>query len=156
MENSKWIVISEDELYHYGVKGQKWGVRRFQNTDGSLTEAGKNRYKPFKSGVKKVSKGLKKYAAYRKDKRDAIVKKNASNPFYGLSAGTRIYGNARAAKVIARTGRKAYESLKYSNPKIAKGVRAVTTAAWAGTYIDSIRTMKMTSDVWKYRHDLYL
>ena len=32
-----------NELYHHGIKGQKWGVRRFQNKDGSLTAAGKTR-----------------------------------------------------------------------------------------------------------------
>lgn len=32
------------ELYHWGIKGQKWGVRRYQNEDGTLTEAGKARY----------------------------------------------------------------------------------------------------------------
>lgn len=38
-------LISEDELYHHGIKGQKWGVRRYQNKDGSLTPAGKKRSK---------------------------------------------------------------------------------------------------------------
>lgn len=32
------------ELYHYGIKGQKWGRRRYQNEDGTLTPAGKERY----------------------------------------------------------------------------------------------------------------
>lgn len=30
-------------FYHYGVKGMKWGVRRYQNKDGSLTNLGKSR-----------------------------------------------------------------------------------------------------------------
>ena len=33
-----------DELYHHGVKGQKWGIRRYQNPNGTLTEEGKIRY----------------------------------------------------------------------------------------------------------------
>lgn len=32
------------ELYHHGVKGMKWGVRRYQNSDGTLTDKGKKRY----------------------------------------------------------------------------------------------------------------
>ena len=38
----KYLVHSE--LYHHGIKGQKWGERRFQNEDGSLTNAGRERY----------------------------------------------------------------------------------------------------------------
>jgi len=36
----------DNRLYiaHHGIKGQKWGVRRFQNEDGTLTSAGKKRY----------------------------------------------------------------------------------------------------------------
>lgn len=38
------IPPTSDELYHYGVKGMRWGVRRYQNEDGSLTERGKKYY----------------------------------------------------------------------------------------------------------------
>ena len=35
--------MDNNELTHWGIKGQRWGIRRFQNKDGSLTEAGKKR-----------------------------------------------------------------------------------------------------------------
>lgn len=37
-------VVYSSELYHHGIKGQKWGIRRYQNPDGTLTEEGKKRY----------------------------------------------------------------------------------------------------------------
>lgn len=41
-------MISGGGLEHHGIKGQKWGVRRFENEDGTLTEAGKARYSEAK------------------------------------------------------------------------------------------------------------
>lgn len=41
---SKQIIYYGNELYHYGTKGQKWGLRRYQNEDGSLTEEGRIHY----------------------------------------------------------------------------------------------------------------
>lgn len=38
-----YILITDDQLYHHGIKGMRWGVRRYQNPDGSLTEKGRRR-----------------------------------------------------------------------------------------------------------------
>jgi hypothetical protein len=44
---SRYLIASEENqiyLAHHGIDGQKWGVRRFQHEDGSLTAEGKERY----------------------------------------------------------------------------------------------------------------
>lgn len=52
----------QNELYHHGIKGQRWGVRRYQNPDGSLTSAGKRRlYRQNSKDIKAYKKT--KYAS---------------------------------------------------------------------------------------------
>lgn len=48
-----------NELYHWGIKGQRWGVRRYQNPDGSLTPAGKKRYQRTLSDDAKEAQKLR-------------------------------------------------------------------------------------------------
>lgn len=52
-----------NELYHYGIKGMKWGVRRYQNEDGSYTSAGKKRRSQDPETVQKRKATAKKVAA---------------------------------------------------------------------------------------------
>ena len=59
------VYTSSAELYHHGIKGQKWGVRRFQNPDGSLTAAGQRRYSALEE--KKERKTLKANARLEKE-----------------------------------------------------------------------------------------
>lgn len=71
-----WVCTRTNELRHHGIKGQKWGVRRFQNKDGSLTKAGMNRYndknvedvKPYKSKNNKTHYG---------DEEDIVIEKGS-------------------------------------------------------------------------------
>ena len=51
--------MSHEYLAHHGIKGQKWGVRRFQNRNGALTTKGKKRYNETES-EEKLHLGLDK------------------------------------------------------------------------------------------------
>ena len=66
--------IVDGELRHHGIKGQKWGRRRYQNPDGSLTPLGRIRYGVGKAGgaIGKVAKG-----AYQKHKTKVSNKKES-------------------------------------------------------------------------------
>lgn len=76
-----------NELYHHGIKGQRWGIRRYQNADGTLTPAGQkravrqlNRIEKKKNAV--VGKHLAKTAdaEYRKSKYTKAETKLIKNP----------------------------------------------------------------------------
>ena len=69
--------MNADELKHYGIKGMKWGVRRFQNSDGSLTADGKKRYSGdnLKDIQKQVNQGKNVVDGVKKTRTKAAEKR---------------------------------------------------------------------------------
>lgn len=103
------------ELYHHGIKGQKWGVRRYQNEDGSLTNAGKARQK---------KKNSKDYPSEEEMK--AIIKEKATKDAYDKAVGNKLdkaKSAANATRDSINTIKNSYKNLKDANkPKVTVDV----------------------------------
>ena len=82
-------MVCINELYHHGIKGQRWGIRRYQNPDGTYTEAGlkrlhkkdvrwakRNYNKLYKKTYKKSKKEFNRYLKKELDKRLSREAKN--------------------------------------------------------------------------------
>ena len=71
---SSYEAMDDFLLQHFGIKGMKWGVRRFQNEDGTLTPAGKRRYAKME---KRASKNIgKMHPEYLKERSQRLKTEN--------------------------------------------------------------------------------
>ena len=89
------------ELTHHGIKGMRWGIRRFQKKDGSLTAAGKKRYSPEELGRNPVQKGV----SVNSDGSISISK--------GVSLQRLVSDNSRPLKDITYASVLEYDNAKY-------------------------------------------
>ena len=100
------LVSDNDYLAHHGIIGQKWGVRRFRNKDGSLTAAGKERYSIGSSGSEKPKYQLDKEKFF-----DQSIKVKDKAP---KSPAEVVTGEAQKAVGNTRKGINAFRNLTKS------------------------------------------
>ena len=88
--------MDEKELLHWGIKGMKWGVRRYQNKDGTLTPAGKKRYNASsESEAKSMSD---------QELRSKINRMDLERQYSSLRKETVSEGKVNAAKILEIAG----------------------------------------------------
>ena len=142
------------ELYHHGIKGQKWGIRRYQNEDGSLTTEGMKRYSLGGSAyilARKLNKDVERQNAedaekYNKQKKELKNKmKEASSKDEKILLKEELHQKKRELKLQKRanveTGKMIYAD------RSSKG-RAMAEAALAG-----IGALGLNFLSYKYRYE---
>ncbi len=139
----EYLLSYKNELYHHGILGQKWGVRRYQNADGSLTDAGKARQKRWKGPDTARYRRLNKKA----DKGDALrakgtnIKTNSINNYY-KRLGVGIVGSVLAAKMSGININVRYGDVKLgsiNSRTISAGAAILAGGIGVKAYVDNSR-----------------
>ena len=128
-----------DFLAHYGVQGQKWGVRRYQYQDGSLTPEGLKRYS--RGDVHRIKREFKE-EAYKANREQGM----------GIIKSYMNAGKEAAQKTIDVVGKQRYNQVKAQDTAIGIGATLVT-AYLAASVGNNIEMHKGTNKGWNENWD---
>lgn len=117
--------IRSDELCHHGIKGMHWGVRRYQNPDGSYTSEGRKRYEIASQASEYSKRQAKRARLNAKDYRNATreyKKKYIDNPNGQKKWLKDMYGSdyKNHSKNVKKSINEDYKRVKESNESVAK------------------------------------
>lgn len=112
-----------NELYHHGIKGMHWGVRRFQNPDGTLTAAGKRRERAEDRAARKEATRQRDWNAKNASQ---LSDKELTDQILRLQREKQL---KQLTDDVVRPGRKKTVDLldRYGNQVLAAAVTAATT-----------------------------
>ena len=134
-----------DYLMHHGVKGQKWGIRRYQNPDGSLTPEGLKRY-GYDVGIKKGHLEMDSKGNYRLTEKGSKFY-NKSKMLSGHNLGQKAAGTKMTAEDVDKYAKAMY-SKKVSDTvgtALAVAGTAAVVATIAGIGNEHITNKKATN-----------
>lgn len=130
--------MNDRELYHYGIKGQRWGLRRYQNFDGSYTQAGLDRYNKSSEKYERLKttyKETKKSDASRYEKSLAKAKmKEAKRQADKDYKHLKLDKMADKGKVRYKNGERITEKSKVTKLLSNAGYGLVSMAAFNAKY----------------------
>lgn len=124
--NSLYLAHPYDYMAHYGTPGMKWGRRRFQNKDGSLTEAGKRRYAKYVRGHIRSDEGnvkgaLKEGVSRVFDPQDRVRLKASYKKLLG-DLGDADSAKTKLKSIADKKAKEKYDEEVANNPDMYKGI----------------------------------